>query len=490
MHKERDSNISTEVLKKKAASGMMILGIQTIITLAILYSTNIVLYRLLTPQVFGVWVIFNFIIITVGTITSFGLCEALIQKNRSYSDKEIQGIFTVFLFAGIFFAILFYFLAPYLLALFGGKLLESDVMWFRVCVINLLILNPNTISHALLERKLDYKQVAIGDLLTLIFIQIITILLAFKNFGVGSFVLGNLTGRIISSALFYYLAPWKIGLNFKLNDLRQLLPFGINFELNNIISMVNGAILPLFVGVVAGPTAVGLVNWAGGVRDVALSPLGFIRRIVFPVCSRLQNDKEELRRIVEKIIKFAYLLSLPLLAILFSLATAVVPIIYTSRWMGGLTALYLSLIHGIFLILIMILTDVLFAMGYAKKMRNISLFWAILHWVLVVPLVLLWGYNGAVLSGIFVSLTFFIPLREVKKVINISIFKPAFRYMIFSIITAVFVYYLSHLYIIRSIWDLILESGMGFMVYVVLLLLFERKPLWYDFLVLRRLLRD
>ena len=38
--------------------------------------------------------------------------------------------------------------------------------------------------------------------------------------------------------------------------------------------------------------------------------------------------------------------------------------------------------------------------------------WAVLQWLLTIPLVLMWNFNGVVLAGVLVAATFFIPLTD------------------------------------------------------------------------------
>lgn len=133
-------------------------------------------------------------------------------------------------------------------------------------------------------------------------------------------------------------------------------------------------VVPGFVGAVSGSQAVGLVNWAGGVRGAGLAPVDVIGGIVFPACAQAQTRKKFLKSLIEKMIQISCVLSFPLLAAIFALAPRVTYIIYTSKWLPGLTALYLSLIQGVFILIGGILIQVLFAFGQVRTVRNISLF--------------------------------------------------------------------------------------------------------------------
>jgi len=107
-------------------------------------------------------------------------------------------------------------------------------------------------------------------------------------------------------------------------------------------------------------------------------------------------------------------------------------------------------------------------------------FWAILQWVLTVPLVLLWNFNGVVLAGILVSSTFIIPLRQVRKIVKIDIWPNVIPYLMYSFLTGLVVYLISRQVLIDSIWQLILVGGFGALFYAGLLFIFERKQMIRD----------
>jgi len=475
-----EGNLTDKTIKKRVASGIFVSGVRKVLFQSILTFSNIILARILAPDIFGIFAIISFMILTTGILVNFGLGPALIQKKGNIKPNQLRAIFTVLFLASLVFVVLIYFLAPFANLLYKEGLGRTGIFWLRLFSISLVLNHTTGISSSLLERKLEYKKLTIGEILTLFITQSLVIFFAIKGLGIGSFVLGNLIGGFLSFFIFFYLYPWPIGFRFSLKDLKPFLPFGLNYQANRIIGAINGAVVPGFVGAVSGPTAVGLINWAGGIRQAGLAPFEVIEKLLFPVASRAQEKKKFLKWLIEKMIKFSSMLSFPLLAAIFALAPSIVSIVYTSKWLAGLTALYLSLIQGVFILLGVVLTDVLFALGKAKTVRNISLFWAILQWVLTVPLVLLWNFNGVVLAGVIVSSTFFIPLREVRKYIEIDIWPNVLPYLAYSVFTGVYMFLLARLIGIFSIWHLILIGVLGASFYGIILFAFKRKEITID----------
>lgn len=483
-----ESRVDINLFKKKVVSGIVVLGIRRVIYQLILTISNIILARVLSPEIFGGFAIISFLVLTLGLLTDFGLGPALTQKKGDFNQNQLRSIFTVLLISAMVFVVIIYFLAPYLNVIYGGKLDAWSIFWLRIYSLIMVTNHLMVIPVQIMQRNLEYRKLATGELTVLFITQLIAIIMALKGFGIGSFVIGNLTGGIAAFCLFFYLSPWKIGLRFSYSDLKYYLPFGLNYQASTLITAVNSSVVPGYVGAVAGAEAVGLVNWANGIRQVGLVPFDVVEKIIFPAASRVQDNKNVLKILIEKMIRISSMLSLPLITIIFALAPSVIIIIYTSKWLTGLTAVYLCLIQGLFVLLCNLMVDVLLALGKADKARNINIYWALLQWIFTIPLVYLMGFNGAVLAGVIVSATFFLPLREVRKYLNIEVWGNIFPYICYSLITCIFTFVLSKVIQIRSLWELLIVAAAGMMFYIILLFVFESKSLIKDILDLRELL--
>lgn len=482
-----NSTTQVSLFKRKVARGVFILGIRRVLYQIILTSSNIILARILLPEVFGSFAIISFLILTLGILSNFGLGTALVQKKEAATKQQLRAIFTVLCIASIILIILVYFLAPLVHVLYGGRLNLQSIFWLRLLSLSVIVGQVSTISMRLLERHLEYKKLAIGEILSLLAVQLITVFFAINGLGVGSFVLGNLIGGFASFFIFYFLSPWPIGFTLRLSEIKSFLPFGLNYQANSFIGAINGAVVPGFVGAVSGERAVGLVNWAGGIRQAGLSPFDVIEKIIFPAVSRSQDDKKLLKMLIEKMIKISCMFSFPNLALIFALAPSIVSIIYTSEWMEGLTALYLSIIQGIFILLGAVMIDVLLALGRAENVRNISIFWAVLQWILTVPFVLLFGFNGVVLAGMIVSATFFIPLVQVRRYVRIDLWANVVPYLFYSILMGIVVFLAGKLLVIDSVWELFSVGVIGALLYGTILVIFERKKILQDITRLREI---
>lgn len=475
------------MLKKKAVGGVFFLAFRRIAVQVLLTGGSIILARLLLPQVFGAFAIALGIVNLFGIFASLGLEPALVQKKENPKKAEMRGAFTSTLFLSSIVAVVVIILAPWIYSFYQIQLGSEGILYLRLLSFSLLLLGLRGVSALLLERKLDYFRLTIVEVSEMLILQLTTIVLALKGLGVLSFIWGLLISRLLASIIFFILSPWPIGLSFSFAGVKKILPFGVNFQLSNIIGGLNAAIVPIFVGKVVGSAGVGLLNWAGGLAVFPRFPQEIIGRLIFPVGSRVQDDKRILRLIIEKSTQLSCLASFPLIVGLVALAQPVTALIYTDKWIPGIPALYFFSIQSIFIILGGVLMQVLLSIGEAKAVRNISLFWMIFQWVLTVPLVLKFGFTGLAMAGMLVSATFFIPLMSLKKKVEFEIGSHVVPYLIYSLIAGGIAYLINFYFPAQRILDLFIIIGIGGLVYLGLILVFKREQIIEDVLKVRKI---
>lgn len=124
--------LTNDGIRKRVASGMVVLGVRRILAQLVLTASNIILARILAPEIFGAFAIISFLVSTVGIFTSFGLLPALVQKRGKPTKEELRAIFTVLFFASLVFVIVIFFLAPLANIFYQGQLSSSGVFLVKI----------------------------------------------------------------------------------------------------------------------------------------------------------------------------------------------------------------------------------------------------------------------------------------------------------------------------------------------------------------------
>ncbi len=112
--------------------------------------------------------------------------------------------------------------------------------------------------------------------------------------------------------IIYLLSPWQIGFAFEKQSLKHLLKFGVPYQANTFLAVVKDRLMNVFLWKIIGAQGVGILGWA---QKWAQMPLRFIMdsvmKVTFPAYARMQNDRDELKRAIEKTLYFVSLLTFP-----------------------------------------------------------------------------------------------------------------------------------------------------------------------------------
>lgn len=467
--------VNPEVFKRKALQGVVALGIRRIIVQIIQTVANVILARILFPEDFGLFALVSFYVTIFSLISDIGLNAALIQSRNEPTDNQLKSIFTTHILLGTFVAILMVAGVPLFEFFYHKQLGQEGRVLLLLVSIAPLLLNLKLVPYSLLERKLRYRKLVIGEIVELVVLEIITVILALRGFGAASFVWGMLVSRGVASVLFFILEPWHVGFHFSFTPLRSFFSFGIPYQVSNGVGVISGALAPVAVGGFIGTTALGLINWAGGVGAFPRFIGEIAGRIMFPIGARLAQDRRLLKIAIERAIEVTSILTLPLVAVMLALVPPITYIVFTGRWEAGIPALYLFTLQAGFMVFSVILTNALLAVGNARAVRNINLFWVALQWILTVPLVTVFGFTGFAVAALLVSLTFFIPLWQLQKYVHISFVTLVLPYMLYAALSGIATYLYSWIFPIKSLWELLFAVFLGLAFYSIFLFLFRRK---------------
>jgi len=174
----------SEDLRKETVKGIAWSGVDKIASGGILFIANILLARLLSPDDFGMVAIIAIFIQISQTFIDSGFSNALIQKkDRTQADYSIVFIFNLSISIG-FYLILF-FCSPLIADFFNNSQLTSLT---RVVGLNLIIGALVSVHKTRLSIQLKFKIQAIISLSAATISALISIWMAYNNYGVWSLV--------------------------------------------------------------------------------------------------------------------------------------------------------------------------------------------------------------------------------------------------------------------------------------------------------------
>lgn len=473
-----EPELELKEISRRAVSGVMVLTVRKFALKAVNYLGSIFLARLLAPEIFGIFAIVSFIITFFGFFSDVGLGAALIQKKDKLTDKDLSVTFTLQQILVLAVTLMLWLAAPF----FAGKYsLGVQGIWLlRIFSLSLFLTSLKTIPSILLERKLKFSRLIWPEVVEVISFQAIAVALAYMGWGVWSFILALLVRSVLGAIVLFWLSPWRISFAWDKVIAKRLVSFGIPYNLNGFIATVKDAVMPVFVGAVSGVTAVGYLNWALTFSKLPILFMSDIFRVTFPTYSRIQGNSEMLKKAIEKTIRFTNLFLFPAAFLLAALARPIVTIVFTDKWLPALPAFYIHLLGIIIVGITNTFMDALWALGKTRIAVKLLIIFTLVNWGTSVPLVYLYGFNGAMIGSVIV-LYVSLPLTwyYIRQIVKVKVIKHTWPAFLASGFAGLVAFKLNFLAV--DLLSLLLVGVLAVAVYGLGLLLLDRKRLSADF---------
>ncbi len=335
-----DTEIPLQQVRTRAVRGVVSLllrqGAVTLIALAGL----LVLARIITPEMFGLFVTVQLAQLMCEQVGGLGLMAALVRQKQPVSEAELRTVFTLQLLASMIAALLIGLSAPRVLELLGIDTRHQWLVW--VMALSGVIAAFQTVPSVLLQRSLTFERIAFGQVLQQVAYQVTAVVLAILGFEAWSLVIASIVKSAVGVFVLSAYAPWRVKFGVDRAVIRRLLPFGFLIQLNGAAGIANNATIPLIVGYSLGTAAVGQVNFARKLLDaLGYQPLIMTGQVQLRVFGRVQDDDRLLRDSLERSILVGGAFVLGLLALLAALAGPLVHLVFTDRWLPAVPVIQL-----------------------------------------------------------------------------------------------------------------------------------------------------
>jgi O-antigen/teichoic acid export membrane protein len=232
-----------------------------------------------------------------------------------------------------------------------------------VLSVGIVIEGLMTVQQALLEREFEFRKLAIRASVATFVGGAVGLGFALAGAGVWALVAQQLALRVASLFLFYALGRWRPGLNVSKRHAREFFGFSLHVLLADVAAFVHRRGDALLIGLFFGPVMVGIYRLADRFVDTLIElttrPLSLVS---LPHFSRLQHDREALRRSVASILRLTLLVTVPAMLVLAGCAKQLLAVI-GAEWVAGADALRLLAAIGIVKALIAFTGPLLFALA-------------------------------------------------------------------------------------------------------------------------------
>lgn len=420
-HLDPTSEITLETVKERTVKGIVALTGRYFVLYIITLGAQLFLGAFLTTSQFGIFGIVSAIINFLVYFSDVGLAASLIQKKEKITDEDLKTTFTVQQVLVFTLLIVLFLASPFVKRTYG---LDQNAIYLLYALgISFLMSSLKTIPSVLLERNLKFEILAVANILENLAYNLFLVLLAWKGFGLTSFTVAVLVRGAVGLTVMYIFQPWTPKFAISRSSLKNLLKFGVPYQINTFIAVLKDDGLTIVLGKVMGIDALGILVWAQKWIQIPLRVvLDNVTRVTFPAFSRMQDEAENLKRTVTRSIFFITFLVFPAVVAIVILAPIVFEIIPKyHQWIPAIVPLMFLAVNVVFASVSTQLTNVLNAIGKIKITSLLMIMWTVLTWVFVPYLAQRFGANGASAGYSIVGASSVIAIAIVRKYVAFSL---------------------------------------------------------------------
>lgn len=366
---------------------------------------TVLLARMLTPEVFG---LFGMVMVVVGfcdIFNDFGLSSHLIRVQEL--DKGLAStLFYINLIVGLLLSVGFFFLAEHLSFFFEEPSLIPPA---RMVAPVFLITAIASIPHGLLQRHMDFKGLFYIQFVSVLIGGLTAIVMAYLNYGVLSLVAQYLMITLVSTVLIIVIAKWKPDTVFVLSKTGDTLRYARGLFADNFLSYVAKKLDYLLIGKYLGKYELGIYTRGYALMHAPVQNIaGAIAKVLFPSMAGIQDDIDRIRSIYLKIIQYTVWLVFPLVVGLVVVAEPLIIVVLGEDWRDVIPVVRVLAVVGAVQAITKINTSIFMALGKTRLMFKVGLFSKLIV-IAGIIIGLKWGLMGVAGAYLIASLLAFIP---------------------------------------------------------------------------------
>ena len=316
-------------IKEKTIKGLFWKFVERIFSQLISFVVSIILARILMPEDYGLIALVIIVINLLGVFVNSGLGTSLVQK-KEVDNADYSTLFWSNLCISILIYTLIYILAPFIANIYNN---QTIIYILRIMGLNIPIMAIYSIQQAYMQRNMLFKKLLYSTIIGSIISAIVGISMAINGFGVWSLVWQYITNTIINTIVLNFIIKLKPSFIFSKDRFKKLFSYAWRITVSSFIGTFFEQIRGIVIGTKYSSTDLAFNNRGEQIPLVITNNINAtMESVLFPSISKLQDDKEKVKRAMSRMIKTSSFILMPLLIGLFAVVEPVVKILLTDKW--------------------------------------------------------------------------------------------------------------------------------------------------------------
>jgi O-antigen/teichoic acid export membrane protein len=197
---------------------------------------------------------------------------------------------------------------------------------------------------------------------------------------VWSLVISSVLSRAINIALSWWYIKWLPHWGISKQAIRELVDFGGNFTLYNIIDFIGKSLDKLLIGKFMGAHDVGIYNRAYAVMLAPFTQIVWVgTSVLLPALSTIQEDKARVGNIIIRATSLITFIALPALFGLMVVADSFVRVLFGPQWLAAIPILQIFCLLGLSEILRNIIGTVIESQGTTSRLVRLGIIQSVMN---------------------------------------------------------------------------------------------------------------
>ena len=307
---------------------------------------GIFLARLLSPAEYGIVGMLSIFSLIAINLQDSGFGVALINiKNIKHNDYNAVFWFNLAMTLSLY--VLLFACAPLIARFYHQPCLTT---LSRFLFIGFVFSALGVVPGAVLNRNLRVKEKAIINLLALVISGIVGVTMAFKGYSYWSLAVQQVLYNVVTCFGRYICARWFPSFKVDFTPVKKMFSFSYKVLLTNILTNINNNVLTVIFGRLFPAQDVGNYTQANKWNTMAnWTVSGTLSQVAQPVLTRITDDKERLRRVYSKLMRFTGFMSFPAMLGLSLVAPQFILVAIGDKWEQSIPLLQILCVSGAFI---------------------------------------------------------------------------------------------------------------------------------------------
>lgn len=296
----------------------------------IMFIVEVILARLLSPNDYGILSLLMIFINIANIFIQSGFNTALIQ-NKDVSNEDFSSVFWVTLMIALGIYIVIFICAPIIGDYYNMPAITAPL---RVIALMLIPGALNSVQLAKVSRELDFKKVFYSNVGGIIIGGICGILLAYMGYGLWSLVAQSVINTTVACIAMHSRIDWRPQFIINWIRIKTFFSFGWKLMVAGLLDTIYQELQSLVIGKKYDEETLGYCNRGKQFPQFLMLAINStVQSVMLPVMSAKQNDCAKVKNLTRNSIMLSSYIVFPMMAGLAGIATPMVSLILTDKWL-------------------------------------------------------------------------------------------------------------------------------------------------------------